>query len=269
VPEDKVTEVNIYAYSLDETKRDWLKFEIKPKLQLIEFLKQRGYTVVEKARMTGRSGAQYSVDILASRDDGVINHDVAIGVEVAGEEIGLERMQAFDEKAYDIGIHDKILIVMASLGKEAKKFASQQRINVLEVPGLEAIMLDAPQPGEEVKKEAFRFKSKSQLIQYLRQRGYQVREEADVKGSSGATHNIDILATRDDGIITHNIGIGIEVSEAPIGLDRVFDFDDKAYDTGIHDKALIAVPGLSREGRQFAQRQRIRVFEAEQLEPPS
>ena len=47
----------------------------------------------------------------------------------------------------------------------------------------------------------------------------------------------------------------------------MFGFDDKAYDIGIMDKVLIAIPGLSREARQFAQRQKIRVFEVKELEP--
>ena len=50
-------------------------------------------------------------------------------------------------------------------------------------------------------------------------------------------------------------------------LDKVFDFDDKAYDAGILDKVFIAVPELSREAKQFAQRQKIRVFEVKELEP--
>jgi len=33
------------------------------------------------------------------------------------------------------------------------------------------------------------------------------------------------------------------------------------------DKVFIAVPGLTKEASQFAERQRIRVFEVEQLEP--
>jgi hypothetical protein len=50
-----------------------------------------------------------------------------------------------------------------------------------------------------------------------------------------------------------------------MGLDRVFDFDDRAYDAGILDKVLIAVPGLTKEARQFARRQGIKVFEVNQL----
>jgi len=50
-------------------------------------------------------------------------------------------------------------------------------------------------------------------------------------------------------------------------LDRVFDFDDRAYDAGIMDKVLVVVPGLTGEAMQFAKRQSIRVFEVKQLEP--
>jgi hypothetical protein len=118
IPEDKISEVNIYSYSLDETKKSWLEFELKPKSQLIEFLKQHGYEVKEKARVRGKSGAEHSIDILATRDDGIVTHHVAIGVEVAGNRIGLDKIFDFDDKAYDIGIHDKMLIVIPGLDSD-------------------------------------------------------------------------------------------------------------------------------------------------------
>jgi hypothetical protein len=61
----------------------------------------------------------------------------------------------------------------------------------------------------------------------------------------------------------------VEVGEEPIGLDRLFAFDNKAYDIGILDKVFVAVPALAKEASQFAQRQRIKVFEAKGLEPSS
>jgi hypothetical protein len=76
---------------------------------------------------------------------------------------------------------------------------------------------------------------------------------------------MDILATKDEGIITHRIAIGIERDDKPMGLERVFDFDDKAYDSGILDKVFIAVPGLTKEAMQFARRQGIRVLAVSQL----
>jgi len=266
--EDQIGEVNVYSYRLDETKRNWLEFELRPKVQFLEFLRRHGYEVTENARVTGRSEAEHIIDILATRDDGVVTHNVAIGVEIARDKIGLDRILDFDVKAYDSGIHDKVLIIIPALGEEAAKFASYHRIKVLESKDLEMVLAGGPQPGWEIVKEPFEFKAKSQLIQYLEKQGYGIKENAEVKGRSGAVHNIDILATKDEGIITHRIDIGIEVDEKPIKLDRVFDFDDRAYDAGILDKVLIAVPGISREAAQFAQRQGIRVFEVGQLEPP-
>jgi hypothetical protein len=264
--EDRVKEVNIYSYSLNEARRSRLEFELRPKSQLVEFLKRRGYEIVENAMMKGRSGAEHKLDMLATRDDGIVTHNIAIGVEVAGEKIGLERIFSFDDKTYDIGIHDKILIVIPNLDREAETFASQQRIQVLELKDLETVLATGIlQPGGVTEKEPFEFKSKSQLVEFLKQRGYEVVENATMKGRSGAEHKLDMLATRDDGIVIHHIAVGVEAGQDKIGLDKVFDFDDKTYDIGIRDKVFIAVPGLTREARQFAERQRIKVFEAKEL----
>ena len=265
VTEDEVGEIVIYSYSFDESKRNWLEFELQPKLRFVEFLKQHGYKVAENARVRGRSGAEHLLDILATRDDGVITHTLAIGIEIARERIGLDRILDFDVKAYDSGIHDKILIVIPELGEEARKFASYQRIKVLEPRDLEILLTGRAQPARETVHQPFEFESKSQLMQYLERQGYTVKEKTEVKGRSGAVHNMDILATKDEGIITHRIAVGIERDEKPMGLERVFDFDDKAYDAGILDKVFIAVPGLTREAMQFAKRQGIRVLAVSQL----
>lgn len=137
-PQDKVTEVNIYSYGFNEAKRGWLEFEVKPKSQLIQFLKQYGYEVRENAIVKGRSGAEHRIDILATRDDGIVIHDIAIGIEVAGGPIGLDKVFAFDDKAYDIGILDKVFIAVPGLAKEASQFAQRQRIKVFEAKELES-----------------------------------------------------------------------------------------------------------------------------------
>ncbi|MHC1578726.1 MAG: TackOD1 domain-containing metal-binding protein [Dehalococcoidia bacterium] len=267
VDEDEVQEVNINAYTLDESKRNWLEFELQPKVRFVQFLKQHGYKVTENARVKGRSGAEHNIDMLATRDDGVVTHNVAIGVEIARDRIGLDRIMDFDVKAFDSSVHDKVLITIPALGEEAAKFATYQGIRVLEPKDLEMVLTGSPQQRPEIVKEPFEFKSKSQLIEYLKKQGYRVRENAEIKGRSGAVHNVDVLAIKDEGIITHRIAIGTQIDDKPVGLDKVFDFDDKAYDAGIMDKVLIVVPGLTREARQFAQRQGIVVFEVEQLEP--
>jgi len=267
--DDKVAEVSIYSYSLDETKRNWLEFELQPKVRFLEFLSRHGYRVTENARVKGRSGAEHCIDMVATRDDGLVSHSIAIGIEIAREKIGLDRVLDFDVKAYDSGFHNKVLIVVPELGEEAKKFAQLQRIEILEPEELEKVLIHGVPPAAvKTDKEPFEFKSKSQLVQYLQEQGYKVNKNAKVEGRSGAEHNIDILATRDEGIITHRIAIDVEVGKSPVGLDKVFKFDDKAYDAGILDKVIIAVPGLTREARQFARHQGTKVFETGQMEPP-
>ena len=265
--EDEIEEINIYAYTLDETKRNWLEFELQPKVRFLEFLRRHGYEVTENAKVSGRSGAEHSVDILATRNDGIVVHSVAIGVEIARDKIELDRILDFDTKAFDSGIHDKVLIVIPTLGEEAAKFASYHRIKVLEPKDLEILLSGGPQKSPEIIREPFDFQSKSQLIQYLNKLGYRVKEKAEVKGQSGAAHKIDILAIKDEGIITHRIAIGVEMDEKPMGLDKVFDFDDSVYDAGIMDKVFIAVPGLTKEAKQYAERQGIATFEVDRLEP--
>jgi len=78
---------------------------------------------------------------------------------------------------------------------------------------------------------------------------------------------LSLLAVRDDAIITHRVAIGVEVAKEPVELDKLFDFDNKAYDVGIQNKVFIAIPGLSQQARQFARRQKIKVFEVKEPEP--
>lgn len=265
---DKLTEVNACSYSLNEAKRNRLKFELKPKFQLIQLLHGQGYEVRVNTTMKGRSGAEHPFDILATRDEGILMHHIAIGVEIATKQVELEKVFAFDDKAYDCGIHNKILIVIPALQKEAESFAEHQRIKVLEPEALDTALSRAhPQPTGKALQIPFKFESLSGLKNHLTELGYEVRSNARVKGKSEAEHEIDILATRDDVIVVHNIAIGIEVAEEPVGLSKVFGFDDKAYDSNIPDKVLIAVPGLTQEARRFARRQRIKVFEVQSLEP--
>ena len=265
-PQDKITEVIIYSYRLNLAKKGWLEFELKPKSRLMEFLRRRGYKVTENAEVKGKSGAMHSIDILAIRDDGIVIHAIAIGVETNGEPVELNKVFAFDEKVYDADILDKIFIATRGLTTEARQFAERQRIKVFELKDLEQLLArDDSEPEKAVAPVPFEFTSQLELIEYLKQLGYQVKENAEVEGKSGAIHNIGILATRDDGILIQDIAIRVEVEEEPVGLDKVFAFDNKAYDTGIRHKVLIAFPRLTLQARQFAERQRIRVFEVEGL----
>jgi DNA-binding response OmpR family regulator/DNA-directed RNA polymerase subunit RPC12/RpoP len=111
----------------------------------------------------------------------------------------------------------------------------------------------------------FELKPKTQLVELLKAQGFHVDEAAQVNGSSGAVHTIDILATKDDRLAKLLVGIGILTSrqgETEVGLEELFKFDTKAYDTGLNYKVVIVIPKLSQEAMKFAERQKIGVFEA-------
>jgi hypothetical protein len=118
------------------------------------------------------------------------------------------------------------------------------------------------------KRLEFEFEPKRQLIDYLQRLGYNVRESVKVMGRSGAAHTIDLLASVVDPITRHDVAIGILAAsgnETEVGIDSLFSFDSKIYDTGIDSKMVIAVPGLASEAARFAERQRIRVYSLDEL----
>ena len=106
----------------------------------------------------------------------------------------------------------------------------------------------------------------SQFIQRLEGQGYEVDQNATLRGKSGAEHSFDILAHRDNGFIAYTIVTDILTSDnQEIGLGEVFAFDDKCYDCGIRDKVLIVLPKLDSVASRFARGQRIKVFDEESL----
>ena len=109
-------------------------------------------------------------------------------------------------------------------------------------------------------------KLKAQIREYLGQQGYEVTEGAKLPGKSGIEHTFDMLAQRNDGFTSYNIAIGIAAGgDRDIEVGTIFSFANKAYDCGILDRILIAIPELSQETKQLARKQRIKVIDGEQI----
>jgi general secretion pathway protein E len=131
-----------------------VRFETR--VELVKSLAQRGYSVKEKAKAKGRSGIEYTFDILAYNEIGGVEQRMGIDFLDGDGEIGLERVMLFDTKAYEVGLDEKAIVVQGKLSPEALKFAQHQRINVLE-PGRRPAGepadrdLPAPPPGKPVK----------------------------------------------------------------------------------------------------------------------
>jgi general secretion pathway protein E len=110
-------------------------------------------------------------------------------------------------------------------------------------------------------------KIKSQIIDYLVKQGYEVNEGAKLLGKSGIEHTFDMLAQRDDGFTTFTIAICIaNGGDMETEVNTIFGFANKAYDTGVRSRILLAIPGISREAIQLAQKQRIKVIGEGQIE---
>jgi CheY-like chemotaxis protein len=276
---EELKEIQLFSYGLNPGKRAWLLFQLKPKAELVKFLQSRGYQVEEMARIHGSSGAVHTMDILATRDDGLAKYYVGIGILIASrgkQEVGLEELFEFDTKAYDVGINYKVVIVIPKLNNEAAKFAERQKISVVEASDPSTLISFLDQSRLTPLKSKAQFIDRpstgsghsGRIVSFLRQLGYDAYEKVKVPGRSGAEHILDIFAQRDDVIVKPAIAIALVSAEQGqiVGIDKVSQFDAKAFDTGIRNKVLIGLVPISQESRQFAKQQRIKLLEEHELE---
>ncbi len=274
--------VNLYTYRLNESQRKRLEFEFEPKKQLVDCLKRLGYNVQESVKVQGRSGATHTIDLLASIDDPITRHSVAIGIMAAAgdeTEVNIEALFSFDSKIYDSGIDGKMVIAVPRLNAEAAKFAQRQGIRVYSLEEMRyltsrqnalAEAVDGrqkPMLEPEIQPDLAKLGPKGWLRWFLEKKGYRVEEKYTLKGRSGAEHVLDFYAQKDDGIVNHSLAACVIADEGnPAGnANAVTNFDSATYDVGIRDKVIISVPKLGKEDRQFADYQRIKILEAKDL----
>ena len=122
--------------------------------ELVKSLTQRGYVVKEKGKAKGRSGIEYTFDILAYSEIGGVEQRMGVDFLDRDDEVSLEQVMLFDTKAYEVGLDEKVIVVPGKLSPEALRFAQHQRIKVLEPgrePPSEEKDLPAQAPGKPVK----------------------------------------------------------------------------------------------------------------------
>jgi len=236
--------------------------------QLIQRLKQYGYEVTSDAKVKGASGTEHTFTMLAHKDDGLFNYDIAIGLSVSQHaEVGLGAIFSFDEKTTDVNIPDKVFIAIPKLGTMATNFARQQHIKVFDEESLSTFCNAAAAPPAAKQRKPIEFSSKDHILKSLTEHGYRIEEQVKVKGMSGAEHAFDILAYSGDDLITQPLSIDFLSADNEIGIEPVSLLDAKIRDTGIIRSVLVASPKLSDEAKQFANEQQIKVFEADKITP--
>jgi len=109
-------------------------FRFETRKQLATSLTNLGYKVEENAKVNGRSGVEYTFDILAYANTDHVGQSLGIDFLSAEEEVSLDQVALFDTKAYEVGVDDKVVVISPKLSPEATQFTQQQRIKVLELP---------------------------------------------------------------------------------------------------------------------------------------
>ena len=238
---------------------------ISPELrnQVKEYLGAKGYEVTEDAELVGKSNVVHTFDMLAQMDDGFNSYTIAICLIYGGDRAAeVETIFHFANKAYDCGIIDRIIIASPALSQQARQLAGKQRIKVLDGEMLEGLVLSHPKRAAKAR-GPIKFDTKEELARSLTSRGYVVEEKPKVKGRSGVEYTFDILAHADTGQIEHVLGIDFLTAEKEVSLEQVTLFDTKAYDAEVDGKAIVVSPGISPEAEQFAQHQKIKLFESD------
>jgi hypothetical protein len=279
-PLEELRYIYLYSYRLNEAHRKRLEFEFEPKKQLIDYLRRLDYNVQESVKVQGRSGATHTIDLLASVDDPITRHSVAIGILAASSdetEVNIDALFSFDSKIYDTGIDSKMVIAVPRLTSEAAKFAERQSIRVYSLDELRYLSSrqtglagvtdgqETPALESEIEPDLAKLGPKGWLRWLLEKKGYRVEEKYKLKGRSGAEHILDFYAQKDDGIMNHSIAACVIANEDNQDANAVIKFDSATYDVGIRDKVIISVPKLSKEARQFADYQRVKILEAKDL----
>lgn len=109
--------------------------------------------------------------------------------------------------------------------------------------------------------------AEARTLAYLEGQGYQVLAGARRTGKSGIEHRFDLLAQRDDGFTLRTIAIQIALGGSQEEVaNAIFDFANRAYDVGIKDRVIIAIPSMSAEAAQLAAKQRIKVVDEDKIE---
>lgn len=121
----------------------------KSRAEFANYLKRLGYRVEEGGVVPGRSGLEYLIDIIAYRGDLFADHSIGIEVMESEDECSLEQISLFDNKAYDVGLDHKLVVLIDTrISPKARQFASHRGIKILELSSPK----EAPPPPPEGKK---------------------------------------------------------------------------------------------------------------------
>ena len=101
--------------------------------QLTQALENLNYRIEREVKLKGKSGMDYTFDIIAYEDDPVTGHRLVIDFLHDDVEIPLERVSLFEVKSYDVGFSDKAIAISAPMSREARQFAQKYGIQIIQI----------------------------------------------------------------------------------------------------------------------------------------
>ena len=101
--------------------------------QLIKALENLNYRIERSVKIKGKSGTEYSFDIIAYEDDTITGHKLVIDFLNGEKEIALEQVSLFEVKSYDVGVSDKAIAISTPLSRVARQFAQKYAIQVIQI----------------------------------------------------------------------------------------------------------------------------------------
>ncbi len=104
------------------------------------------------------------------------------------------------------------------------------------------------------------------IAEALRKAGFSVESPGFVQGTSGATHQFDIVASKTVGGTKSFIGIGVASSTIEVDEQPVISLFAKIFDTHPAQAILVVIPKLGETGRRMADLYKIKVVEAANVE---
>jgi ribosomal protein S27AE len=134
---DDVGEQLLYRYGLDEAQVAKLRVERIPKARVRELLAREGFELQEGIQVTGRSGAEHRLDLLAVKRSGPLEQKVVVGFANAAEEVDSEEVIKLYAKAYDVSAQEIIMVASPRLSEDARQFAAHYHIRVFNADELD------------------------------------------------------------------------------------------------------------------------------------
>ncbi|MEM1537878.1 MAG: hypothetical protein QXK12_04610 [Candidatus Nezhaarchaeales archaeon] len=101
----------------------------------------------------------------------------------------------------------------------------------------------------------------SPLVERFKQAGFNVEAPATIRGISGLTHYLDVLAVKklDKGVKT--VGVRLITSESEVSIHDVYSFYSEARDSKLSEAVVLALPKASKEVRVFTEAYGLKLIE--------